>query len=224
MSRFVAFRSRALLTLLLTVAGTSALGAHTIDYDLAALSTTGVAWEYFKLGYTHILPLGLDHILFVLSLFLLSTRLKTIIWQATAFTIAHSITLGLAMYGYIKPLPSVIEPIIALSIFFVAMENLLVRELRPGRIAIVFGFGLVHGMGFAGALTQLGLPPSAYLTSLLSFNLGVEFGQLSVILAAYFAVGYWFSEKNWYRARIVAPASAFIALIALYWTVERTFF
>lgn len=212
------------LTLLLTVGGAGILSAHTIDYDLASLSATGVAWEYFKLGYTHILPLGLDHILFVLSLFLLSTRLKTIIWQATAFTIAHSITLGLAMYGYIEPLPSVIEPIIALSIFFVAMENLLVRELKPGRIAIVFGFGLVHGMGFAGALTQLGLPPSAYLTSLLSFNLGVEFGQLSVILAAYFAVGYWFSEKTWYRARVVAPASAFIALIALYWTVERTFF
>jgi len=149
--------------------------------------------------------------------------LKTVIWQASAFTVAHSITLGLAMYGYIKPLPSVIEPIIALSIFFVAMENILVRELKPSRIAIVFLFGLVHGMGFASALTSLGLPPSDYLLSLLSFNVGVELGQVAVILVAYWLLGRWFSDKPWYRQRVVMPVSAVIALIALYWTIERTF-
>ena len=212
------------LTILFSTLIVTAAHAHTIDYDLAALSQTDVGWMYLQLGFTHIIPLGLDHILFVLSIFLLSTRLRTVIWQATAFTIAHSITLGLAMYGYIEPLPSVIEPIIALSIFFVAVENILVGELKPGRLAIVFFFGLVHGMGFAGALTELGLPPTAYLASLLSFNLGVELGQLAVILGAYLLVGRWFSAKNWYRTRIVHPASACIALIALYWTIERTFF
>lgn len=211
------------LSILFSAVFAAKVQAHTINYDLAELSQTGVGWMYLQLGFTHIIPLGLDHILFVLSIFLLSSRLRTVIWQATAFTIAHSITLGLAMYGYIKPLPSVIEPIIALSIFFVAVENLLVGELKPGRIAIVFFFGLVHGMGFASALTQLGLPPSAYLTSLLSFNLGVELGQLTIILGAYLLVGRWFSQKTWYRARVVYPASACIALIALYWTIERTF-
>lgn len=197
--------------------------AHTINYDLASLSTAGVGWEYLKLGFTHILPYGFDHVLFVLSLFFLSNRLSTILWQATAFTVAHSITLGLAMYGYIKPLPAVIEPIIALSIFFVAIENLLVKELKPGRIAIVFLFGLVHGMGFAGALMGLGLPPSGYLISLLSFNIGVELGQITVILVAWLLVGRQFSSKSWYRSRIVNPVSLIIALIALYWTIERTF-
>jgi hypothetical protein len=215
-------RSAGLLLICLLWAGLAE--AHTINYDLAGMSKTGVAWVYLQLGFTHIVPLGLDHILFVLSIFFLSPRLSTVIWQASAFTVAHSITLGLAMYGYIKPLPSVIEPIIALSIFFVAVENLLVRELRPGRIAIVFGFGLIHGMGFASALTEVGLPPSDYLMSLLSFNAGVELGQVTVILTAWWLAGKWFSDKPWYRTRIVNPVSACIALIALYWTIERTFF
>lgn len=200
------------------------LQAHTIDYDLAGLSKTGVGWVYLKLGFTHIVPLGLDHILFVLSLYFLSPRLSTVLWQASAFTVAHSITLAMAVYGVIKPLPAVIEPIIALSIFFVAVENILVQKLKPGRILIVFLFGLVHGMGFAGVLTQVGLPQSSYLVSLISFNVGVELGQIAVILTAYFLVGRWFSEKPWYRGRVVAPVSAMIALIALYWTIERTFF
>ncbi len=198
--------------------------AHTINYELAAMPRSEVGWSYLKIGYEHILPLGVDHILFVLSLFLLSRNLSTIVWQATAFTVAHSITLGLAVYGFIKPLPAVIEPIIALSIFFVAVENLLVDKLRPTRIGIVFAFGLVHGMGFASALTDVGLPPSNYMIALLTFNLGVELGQLSVILLAWLAVGKWFSQRDWYRARVVAPASVAIALVALYWTVERTFF
>ncbi|MCC6280848.1 MAG: HupE/UreJ family protein, partial [Saprospiraceae bacterium] len=125
----------------------AAAEAHTINYDLAKLSQSSVAWSYLQLGFLHILPLGLDHILFVLSLFLLSSKLSTVVWQATAFTVAHSITLGLAVYGYIQPLPAVIEPIIALSIFFVALENILIQRLKPGRIVIIFLFGLVHGMG-----------------------------------------------------------------------------
>lgn len=197
--------------------------AHTVNYELAAMPQTDVAWRYLELGFTHILPLGLDHILFVLSIFFLSNRLKTVIWQATAFTIAHSITLGLAMYGYLKPLSAVVEPIIALSIFFVAVENLLARELKPGRLALVFAFGLVHGMGFAGVLTELGLPGNKFALALLSFNAGVELGQIAVILAAYGLVGRWWSDRSWYRARIVHPVSLGIALIALYWTLERSF-
>ncbi len=197
--------------------------AHTVNYDLASLPKTGVAWLYLQLGFTHIVPLGLDHILFVLCLFFLSPKLSTVLWQATAFTVAHSITLGLAMYGYIKPLPSIIEPFIALSIFFVAVENLLVKDLKPTRLMLVFMFGLVHGMGFASVLTELGLPPSSYVASLVSFNVGVELGQISVIIMAYFLVGRWFSDRPWYRSRVVTPVSICIALVALFWTIERTF-
>ncbi len=197
--------------------------AHTINYDMAKMSQMGVGLVYLKLGFTHIIPYGYDHVLFVLCIFFLSSRLSTVLWQATAFTVAHSITLGLAMYGYIEPLPSVVEPIIALSIFFVAMENLLVDQLKPSRMVIIFLFGLVHGMGFASALTELGLPPSGYLASLLSFNLGVEIGQVTVILIAWLLLGKWFSHKTWYRSRVVNPVSMVIALVALYWTLERTF-
>lgn len=212
-----------LMLLLICFCISAVAEAHTINYDMAKLSAGGAAWRYLELGFLHILPLGLDHIFFVLSLFLLSPKLSTVVWQATAFTVAHSITLGLAIYGFIEPLPAVIEPIIALSIFFVAIENILIKELKPGRIAVIFAFGLIHGMGFASALTEVGLPPKDYLISLVSFNVGVELGQLAVILIAWMLVGKWFSDKTWYRSRIVNPASAFIAFVALFWTIERTF-
>jgi hypothetical protein len=188
---------------------------------------------YLKLGFTHILPLGLpfeeaiqtlDHILFVLCIFLLNPKLKSVIWQATAFTVAHSITLGLAMYGVISPPAYIVEPVIALSIFFVAVENILTDKLKPSRIAIVFIFGLIHGLGFAGALTDLGLPQKEFVTGLLTFNLGVELGQITIILMAWLLIGMWFSKKPWYKTRVVTPISALIALMALYWTIERTFF
>jgi hypothetical protein len=217
------FRHRNWVVILLALFFTQPVLAHTINYELAKLSNTDAALTYLQLGFTHIVPFGADHVLFVLSLFFLSPRLSTVLWQATAFTVAHSITLGLAMYGYIQPIPAVIEPIIALSIFFVAMENILVKELKPARLAIVFLFGLVHGMGFAGALADLGLPQTSYLSCLLSFNAGVELGQISVILTAWLLIGKWFSGKSWYRSYVVNPASVAIALMALYWTIERTF-
>ncbi len=133
---------------------------------------------YLALGYTHILPKGTDHILFVLGIFLLSTRLKPVLLQVTAFTVAHTITL-------------------------------------------VFAFGLLHGMGFAGVLTQLGLPRSEFLPALISFNVGVEAGQLTVIGIALILFGLPFREKPWYRSRIVVPASVTIAAVGFYWAVQR---
>ena len=198
--------------------------AHAMSDQLSDLSRTDVAVIYLKLGFTHIIPLGLDHILFVLSLFFLNPKLKPVIWQATAFTVAHTITLGMAMYGWISPPAHIIEPVIALSIMFVAIENMITDKLKASRIVIVFAFGLIHGMGFASALTELGLPQNKFFTSLISFNAGVELGQLTVILLAWFLVGKWFSEKQWYKKRVVFPVSAVIAVIALYWTIERAFF
>jgi hypothetical protein len=125
------------------------------------------------------------------------------------------------MYGLIRLPSSVVEPLIAISIAYVAIENLFLSELKSWRIALVFCFGLLHGMGFAGALAELGLPRSEFLTALLSFNVGVEAGQLTVIAAAFLLVGWHWSEKIWYRSRVVVPASLMIACMAAYWTFER---
>ena len=181
------------------------------------------AWQYFGLGYTHILPNGIDHILFVVGIFLLSVRWRSILLQVSTFTIAHSITLGLTMYGIVSLPARVVEPMIALSIAYVAVENLLTSELKPWRLALVFSFGLLHGMGFAGVLRELGLPRSEFLTALVTFNVGVEAGQLSVIVLALAGVTYWRSNRPTYRRFVVQPVSLAIALVGLYWTVQRAF-
>ncbi len=180
-----------------------------------------VATRYTVLGFTHILPKGLDHILFVLGLFLLSVKWKPLLIQVTAFTLAHTLTLGLSIYGIVSLSPAIVEPLIAASIAYVAVENLVTAELKPWRAFVVFGFGLLHGLGFAGVLHEIGLPRSEFLTALLTFNLGVELGQLSVIASAWLLVGLWWKTKGWYRARLVQPLSALIAAVGVYWTIER---
>ena len=125
------------------------------------------------------------------------------------------------MYGLIAAPPSLVEPMIALSIAYVAIENLFLAELKAWRLLLVFAFGLLHGLGFAGALRELGLPRSEFLTALLAFNTGVEAGQLAVIAAATVLIGWRLSPRIWYRQRIVVPASALIAVTALYWTIAR---
>ena len=175
---------------------------------------------YLHLGYTHILPKGLDHILFVIGIFLLSTRIKPMLVQVTTFTVAHTMTLGLTIYGVLSLPSTVVEPLIALSIAYVAIENLVTSELKPWRIALVFTFGLLHGMGFAGVLSELGLPRSEAMPALMSFNLGVEGGQVTVIAAMFLALG-WGRHKEWYRRVAVVPLSLAIAAVGLYWTVTR---
>jgi hypothetical protein len=198
--------------------------AHVAVVDLEDMSATDTVFLYIKLGFEHIIPLGLDHILFVLSLFLLNPKLKPVLLQATAFTVAHTVTLGLSMYQVINPPSYIVEPIIAISIMYVAFENIISKKLKPSRIGIVFLFGLIHGMGFASVLSNLGLPEKSFLTSLLMFNVGVELGQISVIVLAYFLLGKFFGDKSYYRKYIVIPISVCIFLIATYWTIERIFF
>lgn len=187
----------------------------------AAKSTAQLFLQYVSLGFTHIAPYGLDHILFVLGLYLLSTHVRPLLIQVTAFTIAHSITLGLGLYGVVSISPAIVEPLIAASIAYVAIENLLTAKLQPWRPFVVFGFGLLHGLGFAGVLHEIGLPRTDYVTGLVAFNIGVELGQLGVISIAFTVTGLWFRARPWYRTRIVQPASIMIAAVGLYWTVER---
>ena len=192
--------------------------------DILPPTRSEVMKQYLELGFTHIVPNGLDHILFVLGIFLLTTRIRAILAQVTAFTIAHSITLGLTIYGLVSLSPRIVEPLIALSIVYVAIENLVTSELKPWRVAIVFAFGLLHGMGFAGVLKEMGLPPSEFLTALITFNVGVELGQLTVIAGAFLFIAYWIHDRPWYRARFVVPASLVVASIGMFWSVQRVMF
>tara|TARA_R110002020_G_scaffold47651_5_gene135589 strand:- start:6568 stop:7737 length:1170 start_codon:yes stop_codon:yes gene_type:complete len=187
-----------------------------------SVSAVQVFVDYIGIGFTHIVPKGLDHILFVVGLFLLSPRLKPLLIQITAFTLAHSVTLALAMLGWISLPASIVEPLIAASIIFIAVENIWTSRLSPWRPFVVFGFGLLHGLGFAGVLTEFGLSPAHFVSGLIGFNVGVEVGQLAVVAACYALFGAWFSDKRWYRARVTIPLSLAIACMAAWWFAERT--
>ena len=194
----------------------------TLDKAVVPLSRWSIVQRYLALGFTHILPRGADHVLFVLGIFLLAVALRPVLWQVTAFTVAHTVTLALTIYGVVALPAAIVEPLIALSIVYVAVENVFTARLHAWRPAIVFCFGLLHGMGFAGVLTGIGLPRSEFLPALLAFNAGVEAGQLTVILAAFLLLGLPFRRKPWYRARVVIPGSVTIAAVGLFWFVQRT--
>jgi len=198
---------------------------HSTPFSLTEVFTrqpaTQVIATYLALGFEHILPKGLDHILFILGIFLLSTHMRPLLWQVTMFTVAHTITLGLSMRGVINLPANIVEPLIALSIAYIGVENMFAHSLHKSRLVIVFLFGLLHGMGFASVLADFGMPENAFMTALISFNVGVEFGQLAVILLAFLAVGLWFGNKSWYRPVIVIPCSLVIAVTGLYWTWDR---
>lgn len=215
-------------------------GEQSFTLDLAGLVSTKAAdslpgtvkagdsgwWQSFitflRQGFVHVLPMGLDHILFVMGLFLLSRDLKPLIYQVTCFTLAHTLTLGLATMGWVNAPAAVVEPIIALSIAVVALENIFHPRYTPWRLLIVFGFGLIHGLGFAGALSELDLPTSSLIVGLLGFNVGVEFGQLAVITSALLATSGMKDDKT-YRKYVVIPCSLVIAAMGLWWFVQRAF-
>jgi len=182
---------------------------------------------YITIGIGHILPDGADHILFVLAVFLASTKLRALVIQVSAFTVAHTATLALAASGVISPSPAVVEPLIAFTITFVAIENLFFEDMTTWRPAVVFLFGLVHGMGFAGFFGELGLPPGQFWSALIGFNVGVEIGQLTVIgIAAIVGFGLRRILKDpegatRYRMYAVRPGSLLIGVTGLWWAVTR---
>ena len=182
---------------------------------------TDIVREYVIAGYNHILPRGMDHILFILGLYLFSARIRPLLWQVTMFTLAHTLTLGLAIYGWLTLPAAIVQPLIALSIVYVGAENLWHHRLARSRLALVFGFGLLHGIGFAGMLSEFGMPREAFATALVSFNIGVELGQISIILGAWLLTGLWFGRRPWYRALVVMPLSLLISGVALYWFWDR---
>jgi hypothetical protein len=199
-------------------------GEMTPDLPRAEVLTEGagtVFLRYIGAGFEHIVPLGLDHILFVLGLFFFTTQLGPLLWQVSAFTVAHTITLALAATGTLSVPASIVEPLIAASIVFVAVENILGWGSVRGRTLLVFLFGLLHGLGFASVLGDYGIASDRFAVALVGFNIGVEFGQLAVIGIA-FALTNWFMARSWYRQAIAIPASLAIAAVGAYWVVERT--
>jgi len=187
-----------------------------------ATETAGsVFMRFIVQGFEHIIPKGLDHIVFVLGLFFFSLKLRPLLTQVTSFTVAHTVTLALAALGIVTIPASIVEPLIAASIVFVAVENILRPQLGVWRTGVVFFFGLLHGLGFASVLGELGGGQSNFIARLIGFNIGVEIGQLAVIAAAFLIVGIWFGSKPWYRRAIAIPASLVIACIGAYWFIER---
>jgi hypothetical protein len=186
----------------------------------APASEAATAGRFLRLGFAHILPSGLDHVLFVLGLALLSPRLGPLLAQVTAFTLAHTCTLALAVYGVVSLPSRVVEPLIAASIVYVAVENLFRREASWLRLALVFAFGLLHGLGFAGVLSEMGWPQGRKLVALLSFNAGVELGQLTVIILALPLLSAS-SRLGVPRRPLERGLSLAIAAIGLAWTVQR---
>ena len=180
-----------------------------------------VFFEYIPVGFTHIIPKGLDHILFVVGIFFLSSKLSALFWQITFFTLAHSVTLAMASLGIVKISPSIVEPLIAASIVYVAVENFYSKTLNLRRSIIIFCFGLLHGLGFASVLAEFGLPIQQFVPALVGFNIGVELGQISIVLILFGLIGYWFNTKIWYRKLITLPISSVVGLIGLYWFFER---
>ena len=183
-------------------------------------SAGAVVPEYFGIGFTHILPGGADHILFLLALFFLTRKFHDLLLQLTLFTLAHSLTLALTLYGFFDLPEVVVEVAIALSIIFVAVENLFKESLSPWRSWVVFGSGLVHGLGFAHSFGGMPVGKSDFLPALFSFNMGIEAGQIAIVGTAWLLTAAWRNRKN-YRTHIARPASCLIALSGIYWAVER---
>jgi hypothetical protein len=200
-----------------------------IDVGAAPSATSGFL-ALSKLGIEHILT-GYDHLVFLFGLILLGGRTRSLVAALTAFTLAHSISLALAVLGVWAPSPAIVEPAIALSIAYVGVENLwMLRRTAPddaraddaarGRWRITFPFGLVHGFGFAGALAEIGLPRARVPGALVAFNLGVELGQLAV-LAVVLPLLLWARRHAFVRGRATTAANVVIVIAGVIWFVDR---
>lgn len=213
---------------------TSGALSDPLPRDGIAQVTAGTVFaRYVVLGFEHIIPKGLDHILFVMALFMFSRHLRPLLIQVSAFTVAHTVTLALASLDIVSVSPSIVEPLIALSIVYAAVENLWGGSIGWHRTALIFAFGLLHGLGFAGVLGEIGLDQSQFVLSLVAFNIGVELGQLAVI--AFMLVWIWatlLASRAAPRAEVLTRAMVFraisvagsivIALTGSWWVIERT--
>jgi hydrogenase/urease accessory protein HupE len=185
--------------------------------------TVAVVRRFLPSGIHHIL-IGPDHLLFLIGLLLLGGSFRRLVVVVTAFTLAHSITLSLAALDIFTPPAAIIEPAIALSIVYVGIDNLMVRGGRDARAWIAFGFGFIHGFGFANVLREMDLPARAIGWTLFSFNMGVEIGQLIVVLAVASALAAVRRRSETLGRRVATAGSLVVIAAGAYWFAERVFF
>jgi hypothetical protein len=186
------------------------------------MGALSVASGCLSLGFRHIFPTGFDHILLVLGLYLLNTRLRSLLAQIAAFTVGHTAAFAISVSGLVSLPVWLVEPLMLLAIVYVALENIISSEPKPWRSAVLFGCGLLHGLASAGAILELGLSPFAYPAALLSFNAGIGLGLVSVAGLALLATG-WLRWREWYRQRLTIPASLLLAAIGMSWAIVRVF-
>ena len=178
--------------------------------------------KFFVLGIQHIIPKGLDHILFIFGLFLFSLSLKKLITQITIFTIAHSITLIFVSLSVMRINPQIVEPIIALTIVYVGLENIFKNYIKEYlRYIVILFFGLLHGLGFALVLSDIGYKSTDLFINLISFNIGIEIAQISIVLVLYLLITLNFAKNKNYKILFQVPSSILISIIGLYWFFER---
>ena len=197
------------------------------SYEFPEINLDRSPWEtamlYTILGIDHILPMGIDHLAFVLALILSSVAFRPLIIQISLFTLAHSVTLILGVMDILVLEGTWVEVAIAFSILFVAAENLFLKSLKSWRYMLVFCFGLLHGLGFAGALSELGVPQDHFISALVGFNLGVEIGQIGFALVVFLLLAKHI-KKDWYHRKIVVPGSLLVAFLGAFWIIQRLFF
>jgi len=201
-------------------------GGISSDFVLGTIteqSDLDLVLKYIYSGIVHIVPAGLDHILFVIGLLAFSLSGKALVAQISLFTVAHTLTLAMASLGWVAVPGAIVEPLIALSIAYIGIENIWRAKGRLTllRSAVVFGFGLLHGLGFASVLADFGLPSHAFVLGLLSFNIGVEIGQLMVVIPVFALLTVLRLNKYIFRQRFQVPVSLSISFVGLYWAAER---
>jgi hydrogenase/urease accessory protein HupE len=189
----------------------------------SAQGTLAVIARFVPAGIQHIL-IGPDHILFLIGLLLLGGSVRRLFFVVTSFTVAHSITLSIAALNILSPPSRVVEPLIALSIIYVGCDNLLIRGGRDVRAWIAFTFGLVHGFGFASVLREMDLPQRALGWSLFSFNVGVEIGQLLVVILVASALAALRHRSEAASRRLAFAGSIVVVIAGTFWFVQRVFF
>lgn len=200
-------------------------GQSSSQFSLSAPSSSHSLFtlmgDYLIIGFNHIIPDGWDHIVFIVGLFLLSTAWRPLLVQASVFTLAHSLTLVLALMNVVSVSAALVEPLIALSIVVLAVENIRHSGLHPQRLLIIFAFGLLHGLGFAGSIGAIDYSGSHFLAALISFNIGIELGQLGVVALCMLTVGFWFGTRSWYHRIIRVPGSVIIGATGSIWFLQR---
>ena len=184
-------------------------------------SKVDIFFDYILAGFYHILPKGIDHILFVMGLLFLTPKIAPLVMQISIFTLAHTITLAMSSLGLVTITAGVVEPLIALSIVYIAYENIFRPQLTKYRMITIFLFGLLHGLGFASVLKTFGLPKENLVLALFGFNIGVEFGQIILVLLGFIILTYIFKSKKRYRAYVTLPGSFLIGIFGLWWMLER---